>query len=84
MEQKRLAEKEEKIRLKKEKELAKLEKAKNVDFTVQELYKRIVKVEKISERIKNSGVLIEQVLGEHGSNLLKRLKSSQSGNSTLY
>ena len=84
LEQKRVAEKEEKIRLKKEKELAKLEKAKNVDFTVQELYKRIVKVEKISERIKNSGVLIEQVLGEHGSNLLKRLKSSQSGHSTMY
>lgn len=49
MEAKRQAEKDEKERLKKEKELEKLEREKQTAFTIQELYKRILRVEKLTE-----------------------------------
>jgi len=55
LEAKRQAEKDEKERLKKEKEQAKLEKEKQTQFTIQELYKRILRVEKLSEIVKDQG-----------------------------
>lgn len=52
---KRQAEKDEKERLRKEAEQAKLEKEKQTAFTIQELYKRILRVEKLSEIVRDQG-----------------------------
>lgn len=50
-------EKAEKERLKREAEIARLEKDKNTQNTINELYKRILKVEKLSAKIGESGIL---------------------------
>ena len=49
---KRQAEKDEKARIKQQKEQEKLEKEKLTAFTLQELYRRILRVEKLSEMVK--------------------------------
>lgn len=55
MEAARQAEKDEKERLKKERERARAEREKQTAFTIQELYKRILRVEKLSEIVKDTG-----------------------------
>jgi len=50
-------EKAEKERLRREAEIAKLEKDQNTQNTINELYKRILKVEKLSAKIGDSGIL---------------------------
>merc|ERR1712176_60969 len=50
-------EKDEKIRLKLEAEEAKKRKENEIKNTIEELYKRILKVEKLSEKIDKSGIM---------------------------
>ena len=57
LEAQREAEKEEKARLIREAEEAKLQKERAIRSTIQELYKRILKIEVISNKIKESGVM---------------------------
>ena len=66
------ADKEDQKRLKEEAELARINKEKNIQHTNNELYKRIVKIEKLSERIKDSGLMSKQInsLGNHYGGLL--------------
>ena len=52
---------EETARLKEEAEQARINKEKNIQHTNSELYKRIVRIEKLSERIKESGLMSKQV-----------------------
>jgi len=53
-----MAELEEKKRLKEEKERARLEKQQNVAYTLQELYKRILKVEKLTEIVRDGDLIV--------------------------
>lgn len=57
LEAQREAEKEEKARLIKEAEEAKIQKENAIGNTIQELYKRILKIEQLSNRIKDSGIM---------------------------
>lgn len=57
IEQRYKEEQDEKARLKKEAEEAKLNKDKQIQNTIDELYKRILKVEKLSDRIGQSGIM---------------------------
>ena len=52
---------EEQKRLKEEAELARINKEKNIQHTNSELYKRIVKIEKLADRIKESGIMSKQL-----------------------
>lgn len=52
----REAEKAAKAEARRQKELEKAEKDKKIAFTIQELYKRIMRVERLSEMLENSGV----------------------------
>jgi len=75
----REAEKAAKLEAKKQKELAKAEKDKKIDFTIQELYKRVMRVERLAEIIEGSGVDIKKALDERLGSILNPLR--KSGNS---
>jgi len=67
----REAEKAAKLEAKKLKELARAEKDTKIAFTISELYRRIMRVEKLSEMIEGSGMDLKKTLENSGlANLL--------------
>lgn len=71
----REAEKAAKQEAKKQKDLAKLEKDNKITFTIQELYKRIMRVERLSEIVEARGIDVGKTLESRGlTNLILNKK----------
>lgn len=66
MEAAREAEKAAKLEAKAKKEAEKLERENQIQFTVSELYKRIMRVERLSEVLESSGIDVKKHLEEKG------------------
>jgi len=59
--------------------LARINKEKNIQHTNNELYKRIVKIEKLADRIKESGIMSKQLsaIGNHYQGILSNRRNTQ-------